>query len=279
MQRNVPVLTLSLMLLAMPGTGWAQGFLPQGGSPNAPMYPGLPPQQPGGPAPPGNSPFAPSGPMMQGPSMPAQPGGPNGPGPMVGSPPQPGFGPQQPGFGPQQPGNGTPPGGRQNLADELTDFGVPPQAEMQPNVGSPTPTTIPGAHVITTAEMPRAVQGGVLVIDVLEGPPHPQIPGSIWMPGAGRAGSFDDQTQQQLWTALSQATQMRAERPIAFLCLGSRCWESYNAALRAVHMGFKTVLWYRGGLLSWQAAGLPLNEAAQGQGAPQQPSRPAFNRQ
>jgi PQQ-dependent catabolism-associated CXXCW motif protein len=142
---------------------------------------------------------------------------------------------------------------------------------MQPNVGSPTPTTIPGGHVITTAEMQQAGRFGILMVDVLEGPPHQGIPGAILVPGAGRAGSFSDATQQRLWAVLSQATQMRPDRPVAFFCAGSRCWESYNAALRAEQMGFKMVLWYRGGLGAWQVAGLPMSDpGGGGGGSPQQ---------
>jgi len=39
---------------------------------------------------------------------------------------------------------------------------------------------------------------------------------------------------------------------------GAECWESYNAALRALRLGYREVYWYRGGVASWQAAGLPL---------------------
>ena len=176
--------------------------------------------------------------------------------PAMGQPP---MGPP-PGFGPPpgaSPGFGPPPGGtaqqRPNLADELTDFGVPPQATLQANVGSETPLTIPGGHVITTMEMRQAAGSEILFIDVWNTGAHPSLPGAILMPGAGNAGSFTDDTQQRLWTALSQLTNQQAQRPLVFFCTGPRCWESYNAALRAINMGFKTVLWYRGGLASWQA--------------------------
>jgi 3-mercaptopyruvate sulfurtransferase SseA len=34
-------------------------------------------------------------------------------------------------------------------------------------------------------------------------------------------------------------------------------WFAVNAVLRAKKMGYKNVSWYRGGLVAWQAAGLP----------------------
>ena len=46
--------------------------------------------------------------------------------------------------------------------------------------------------------------------------------------------------------------------PIVFYCLSWECWLSYNAAMRAVALGYKNVFWYRGGYYSWFAAGLPL---------------------
>jgi PQQ-dependent catabolism-associated CXXCW motif protein len=187
------------------------------------------------------------------------------PGQFGGSPPQGQFGgaPPQGQFGGQPPQNQF--GDRPNLADELTDFHIQPQATLQTNVGSETPLSIPGGHVITTNEMRQTQGAQILLVDVWNsGQPHPTLPGALWLPGAGNAGSFNDDTQQKLWQALSQATNSKQDYPMVFFCIGSRCWESYNAALRAVNMGFKMVLWYRGGLAAWQAAGLPLAQPGQG---------------
>jgi PQQ-dependent catabolism-associated CXXCW motif protein len=162
---------------------------------------------------------------------------------------------------------------RQNWADELTDFGVPPQSTLQQNVGSPTPMTIPGGHVITTAEVQQAIGSNILFFDVWNsGSPHPSIPGAVPIPGAGNSGTFTDATQQQLWQFLAQATHQQPQQPIVFFCTGSRCWESYNAALRAINMGFQMVLWYRGGLSAWQASGGQVVYPGQGQNAPTQPA-------
>ncbi len=183
------------------------------------------------------------------------------PAPATPAAPSPGF----PGFAPPSGADPAQPA-RQNYADELTDFGVPPQPTLQSNVGSPTPLTLPGGHVITTAEMKQAMGTNIVFVDVWQQQAHPSIPGAVPMPGAGNPGSFNDDTQQRLWTALAQATNRQPDRPIVFFCTGSRCWESYNAALRAVNMGFKMVLWYRGGLAAWQAAGGPM--VMPGQAAP-----------
>lgn len=208
---------LALIWLAACGMGNAQGLSSPAQSSGTPSSGDVPVQwnQPYGPQAgqaPTDDPGSFGGPVIAG----------RRPEPPTASP---GFGAAraQPGFA-GQPEQGQQPV-RQNYADELAEFGVAPQAEMQPNVGSPTPTTIPGGHVITTAEMQQAAMAGMLIVDVLEGAPHPGIPGSVPMPGAGRAGTFTDDTQQKLWAALSRATQMQPNRPIAFLCAGSRCWE------------------------------------------------------
>jgi PQQ-dependent catabolism-associated CXXCW motif protein len=109
----------------------------------------------------------------------------------------------------------------------------------------------------------RALQAGAgafILIDALYSYGyHPSIPNAYRIPYAGAPGSFYDQTQFALWNALYQLTHGRPETPLIFFCLGPQCWESYNAALRAIRMGFSNVFWYRGGLQAWQAANLPLN--------------------
>ncbi len=144
-----------------------------------------------------------------------------------------------------------------NYANELTDFGVPPQAHLQRNVGTHTPTSIPGGRVVMTSEL-REQGRSLLLVDVLEGPQHPTIPGAVRMPGMGNYGSFDDDIQQNFESQLAVATGGNRDRWIVFFCQGSSCWESYNAVLRAQRLGYKRVGWYRGGLSAWSAAGLPL---------------------
>ena len=191
------------------------------------------------------------------------------------NPPGLGFNAQPPGFQGRAPANAPP---RQNYADELTDFGVQPQDQMQRNVASPTPTSIPGGHVITTVEVRQALGSSVVLVDVLQGQ-HATIPGALSIPGAGMAGTYDDQAQQALWAALSAATNMNPDYPIVFFCAGAKCWESYNAALRALQLGFKMVLWYRGGLDAWRASGGQLTQAGQDGGFRPQQNTTGFRRQ
>lgn len=167
-----------------------------------------------------------------------------------------GFG-QQPapnnnGFGQPQPG-----GDDQLTQAERQDFGVAPTNQLHDGaMHGPTPTSIPGGQVITTKGVVSLLQGGqapALVLDVLGG--QEVIPGSQAAVPAHQAGSFTDQTQQQFGQYLQQATGGRKDYPIVLYCASTQCWMSYNASLRAINLGYTNVLWYRGGLEAWKAAG------------------------
>lgn len=147
----------------------------------------------------------------------------------------------------------------QNYANESTDFGIASKATLESNVGSRTPLLVPGGRRITTAALQKmlASEPATVVVDVLDSQ-HPRtVRGAKFLPGLGNGGSTDDQLQPRFATALAQATDNRKVRPVVFFCYGAECWESYNAVLRAAAAGYINLYWYRGGILSWQAAGLP----------------------
>ncbi len=143
------------------------------------------------------------------------------------------------------------------MAEERQDFGVPATAELRTGpMHAPTPATIPGAQVITTrglVELLGSTEVRALLFDVLGG--QERIPGAIGAVPAAQAGSFRDQTQQEFGGFLRQVTEGNPDTPLVFYCLSSHCWMSYNAALRAVHLGYRNVLWYRGGIEAWKKAG------------------------
>jgi PQQ-dependent catabolism-associated CXXCW motif protein len=153
-----------------------------------------------------------------------------------------------------------------NYADEFTDFGVSPQSTLKDNVGANTPTSIPGAKTISTTELYAAIQRGTLdgspfvMADVLLDAHPKTIRGAKRLADkSAYTGSFDDDVQQSLRKQLTALTKNSLAMPIVFFCEGAKCWESYNAALRAEKMGFTRVYWYRGGINTWKAAGLPMN--------------------
>lgn len=131
----------------------------------------------------------------------------------------------------------------------------------QEDYSAPTPADISGARVIDTAELRKLLrEEQPLLFDVLGGDGHASLPGAIWLPGAGRGGSFEDEIQSRLGAALRAATRGDLARPVVFFCAGPRCWLSYNASLRAARLGYGNVRWYRGGIEAWGAAGGALTE-------------------
>jgi PQQ-dependent catabolism-associated CXXCW motif protein len=145
--------------------------------------------------------------------------------------------------------------------NETQDFGVPAANTIRTgNYEAPTPTRIGGAAVITTPrlrDMMLAPKRPIL-IDVLGGNPTMSLPGAIWLRGAGLGTGFGDEVQQRLAARLMELTGGDKSRAMVFFCLSRTCWLSYNAALRAVSLGYRNVMWYRGGRNAWIAAGLTM---------------------
>jgi PQQ-dependent catabolism-associated CXXCW motif protein len=227
----------------------------QQGFDQAPAYPAPPAQPSGYPSaaqmPPTGQTGYPSGPGMQQPPNPGMHGGVNGamPGGMSG-----GTGGGMSGGMNGAPGGGNP--AQAIVQMEMQDFGVPPQQQLQTNLHGPTPTSIPGGQVVTTDRLLAMYQqgmqnGSLLVFHVLG--PGPTLPNAQNAVGASQAGTFQDQTQQQFGQYLQQVTQGNKAVPMVFYCQSTQCWMSYNAALRAINMGYTQVYWYRGGIEAWQA--------------------------
>jgi len=139
---------------------------------------------------------------------------------------------------------------------------------------APTPLTLQGAQVLTTDQ--AAVHwkaGSAVFIDVLPQPPrpsglrpgtiwHPQprrdIPGSVWLPDTGY-GALAPATEHYFASGLRQATSGDQGRFVVFYCL-AECWMSWNAAKRAIALGYRQVAWYPDGTDGWSNAGLPLED-------------------
>lgn len=191
------------------------------------------------------------------------------------------YPPQQPGqegWGqPQAPGQWSQPQQQSTNLDQLMqverqDFGIQPTNQLHNGqMHGPTPASIPGGQLITTKGMVALVQGKqapYFLFDVLGGPE--MLPNAMPAAWASQPGAFNDQIQLQFSQMLAQGTQGRKDFPLIFYCLSNQCWMSYNAALRAINAGYTNVLWYRGGLEAWKAAGLATQPAQQGYQQPPQ---------
>lgn len=147
------------------------------------------------------------------------------------------------------------------FADEDRDWGIASTHQLRrPPYTAPTPNEIPGGRVVKTLELKAMLGNGAppLLIDVASGEGHVSIAGALWLPGTGHGTNFVDPLQALLAERLGRLSGGDKARALVFFCVSSQCWLSYNAALRAIALGYRRVVWYRGGLEAWRAAGLPL---------------------
>ena len=140
---------------------------------------------------------------------------------------------------------------------------------------APTPATLRGAAAIGTQEAEKIWRSRLAsFIDVLPRPPRPRnlpegtlwrdkpranIPDSIWLPDTGY-GELAPSMADYFAKGLEKATGGDRARLIVLYCLAD-CWMSWNAAKRALALGYPNVAWYRDGTDGWLAAGLPLDDA------------------
>lgn len=152
---------------------------------------------------------------------------------------------------------------QQIQAFEGRDYGVQPTGQLRSGqMHAPTPTSLPGASVVSTQGLSEALNSGLelVLIDVL-GSDY-SLPDAVMAPALSSSGHFRDRLQQQAGKWLRQVTRGETDMPIVLYCSDPMCWLSYNAALRTVAAGYTNVYWYRGGLQAWQMAGLRLVPAA-----------------
>jgi len=140
---------------------------------------------------------------------------------------------------------------------------------------APTPTGLAGARVVSTAEAELLWRGkSAVFVDVLPHAPRPanlplgtiwrdkprlNIPGSIWLPDTGY-GELAATMADYFAKGLEKATNGDRARVLVLYCLVD-CWMSWNAARRALSLGYSNVAWYREGTDGWLAAGLPLQDS------------------
>ncbi|MBV1700366.1 MAG: PQQ-dependent catabolism-associated CXXCW motif protein [Hyphomicrobiales bacterium] len=136
---------------------------------------------------------------------------------------------------------------------------------------SPVPMTLRGAGVVDTAQAHALWLKHQIFVDVLPQPPKPaglppgtifrqkpryDIPGSIWLPDTGY-GQLAGKMQFYFEDGLQKATHGDKARTLVFYCLKD-CWMSWNAARRAMRLGYDHVVWYRDGSDGWAGAQFPL---------------------
>jgi PQQ-dependent catabolism-associated CXXCW motif protein len=158
-----------------------------------------------------------------------------------------------------------------NAADVIPE----PEGYRTDNYRAPVPATLKGARVVTTEDAEAIWHAGSAVfIDVLPHAPKPpnlppdtvwrdkprfNIPGSVWLPDTGY-GALAVPTEDYLRTGLSRAMRSDRTKLLVFYCQAN-CWMSWNAAKRALSIGYTNVAWYPEGTDGWQQADLPVEES------------------
>lgn len=122
-----------------------------------------------------------------------------------------------------------------------------------------TPTTLPGAKVVTAAEAQALIAGGMAVYDVRieEEYKKAHIPGSrslTYQESSAKEVGFDPGDDQWQLNRLPKDK----NTPIIVYCDGTICWRGYKSAVMAVKAGYKNVHWFRGGFPEWREAGMPI---------------------
>lgn len=128
-----------------------------------------------------------------------------------------------------------------------------------PNFGGETPMSIPGGKVIGTIELSVKMNASrpPIIISSMGG--STGIPRAVDLKYSSEGGEYTDLIQQRFEKDLNNLTNGDKRTELVFYCHHSQCWMSYNSALRAIHLGYQNVYWYRGGINSWIKYGGPLD--------------------
>ncbi|MBX9925751.1 MAG: hypothetical protein K2Y05_05290 [Hyphomicrobiaceae bacterium] len=133
----------------------------------------------------------------------------------------------------------------------------------------------PGATMVSLEELTDIVtkRGGVLVdVNPAEGAgadpvtgawhvpkPRRSMAGSTWLPDVGR-GTLTPILDAYFRSNLERLTAGDVNRPLLIYCQ-AECWQSWNAAKRAVSFGYTAVYWYpdgTDGMRDWDVPLLPV---------------------
>ena len=122
-----------------------------------------------------------------------------------------------------------------------------------------TPTTLPGAKIISANEAKALIGKGVPVYDVrVKDEYHNgRVPGAISVPyqeGSAKEVDFDPGDDKFDLNKLPKDK----NAALMMYCDGTICWKSYKSAVMAVKAGWKNVYWFRGGFPEWKESKMPI---------------------
>ena len=136
-----------------------------------------------------------------------------------------------------------------------------------PPYNAPVPDQLRGAVTVDAAQALDLHEQGVAFLDafprktkpenlpdgtIWREPRHDTIPGAVWLYDTGYM-RLSDAEQARLENGLRQATGDDKAAPVVIFCRAD-CWMSWNAAKRAVGLGYQAVHWYPQGTDGWETA-------------------------
>jgi PQQ-dependent catabolism-associated CXXCW motif protein len=148
-----------------------------------------------------------------------------------------------------------------------------PETYRLEDYNKPVPKTLTGVKAVVGADAVRALMatGSAVLIDVYprapkpanlppltiwREPPHRSIKGAVWLPNVG-FGALSPAVQVYFETELTRLSGGDKAKPLILFCLRD-CWMSWNAAKRALALGYGSVYWFSEGTDAWEEAGYDL---------------------
>jgi len=155
-------------------------------------------------------------------------------------------------------------------AQALEGYDVDPDTGLRmERYRAPVPADVPGGTTLdNTAAAALHANGTAIFIDVypptgmgpdpldghwVTGEKRVSIPGAIWLPETGRGTLLTD-AQDYLERNLNRLSAEDLSAAMVFFCTAD-CWQSWNAARRAIGWGYKAVYWYPLGTDGWLESG------------------------
>jgi rhodanese-related sulfurtransferase len=115
-----------------------------------------------------------------------------------------------------------------------------------------SPEAVAGAQTVDVDEARRLHAAGVPFVDVRA----PRLHRRQHIPGAVHLGLNEAYEEAALERVVAK------DEPFVVYCSGVTCTRSFRAVARAVRWGFTEVKYFRGGVVAWRDAGLPLTRAS-----------------
>ena len=139
----------------------------------------------------------------------------------------------------------------------VTQHAAPEHYKSVAALGTFTPTSLPGASLVSAEDVRRLMAQGALLVDTRIESEYRDlhISGAKWVPYQEK--SLKDVGYDGTQDNFSGVKALNPKVPTIFQCNGPECWKSYKACRTALALGFAKVYWYRGGMPDWLAAGLP----------------------